>query len=136
MRAFRDHRRADGLGMSGDLTPPVFMTGGQQMAVEIIKIPCMRQRHPVIAPEVAGFALNPTFFVRFPRVAKIAREPPVRAEGDQARGLLAPMALQNLLHRTLQVVVSEQPEDSAEIMKCLLVGLKKRLLRRALISPM
>jgi hypothetical protein len=27
MRAFRDHRRADGLGMSGDLTPPVFMRG-------------------------------------------------------------------------------------------------------------
>ena len=65
MRAFRDHRRADGLGMSGDLTPLVFMTGGQQMAVEIIKIPCVRQRHPVIAPEVTGFALNPAFAQSF-----------------------------------------------------------------------
>src|SRR6202453_400621 len=120
MCAFRDHRRADALGMSGDLTPLVFMTGGQQLGVEIIKIPCVWQRHPVIAPEVAGFALNPTFFVRFPRVAKIAREAPVRAEGDEARGLLAPMALQNLLHRTLQVVVSEQAEDSTAIVERLL----------------
>src|SRR6202012_331133 len=96
MRAFFDHRRADGLGMSGDLTPLVFMTGGQQLGVEIIKIPCVWQRYPVIAPEVAGFAFNPAFFVRFPRVAKVTREAPVRAEGDEARGLLAPMALQNL----------------------------------------
>src|SRR5580658_9686317 len=136
MRAFRDHRRADTQGVSGDLTPLISMTGGQQLGVEIIKIPCVWQRHPMIAPEVAGFALNPAFFVRFPRVAKVTREPPVRAEGDEARGLLAPMALQNLLHRTLQVVVSEQPENAAEIMKRLLVGLKKGLLRRALIGSM
>ena len=122
--------------VAGDLTPFIFVTGGQQLGVEIIKIPRVRQRHPVIAPEVTGFALNPAFFVRFPRIAKVAREAPVRAEGDEARGLLAPMAAQNLLHRTLQVVVSEQPEDSAKIMKRLLVGLEKRLLRRALIRPM
>src|ERR1700734_1139627 len=90
----------------------------------------------MINTKVAGLALYATFFVRFPRVPKITREPPRRSGGDEALGLLAPMALQNLFHRTLQVVVSEQPENSAEIMKCLLVGLKKRLLRRALISPM
>ena len=55
---------------------------------------------------------------------------PVPAEGDEARGLLALIATPNLLHRTLQVVVSEQPENSAKIVERMLVGLKKRLLRR------
>src|SRR5208282_6393905 len=122
MRAFLDHQRSDLLLASGDLALFVGAAAGEQLRVELLQVSCLWQRHPVIAPEVAGFALNPAFFVRFPRIAKVTREPPVRAEGDEARGLLAPMALQNLLHRTLQVVISEQPEDSAEIMKRLLVG--------------
>jgi hypothetical protein len=71
---FRDHRRAYALGgVTCNLAPFIFVTGGQQLGVEIIKIPRVRERHPVIAPEVAGFALNPAFFVRFPRIAKILR---------------------------------------------------------------
>src|ERR1700677_3103113 len=90
----------------------------------------------MITPEVTGLTFNPAFLVRFRRRAEVAREAPVRAEGDEARGLLAPMPAQNLLHRALQVVVSEQPENSTKIVERMLVGLEKGLLRRALIGPM
>ena len=69
-RALLDHRRADGLVAAGDLTPFIFTAGGQQLCVEVIQVARLRQRHPVIAPKVAGFALNPALLVRFPGVQK------------------------------------------------------------------
>jgi len=60
----------------------------------------------VIVPEVAGLALDPTLLVRFSRRAKLALEAPVRAKGDEARGLFALLAAQDLLYCTLQVVIS------------------------------
>src|ERR1700752_2796253 len=119
--------------MSGDLTPLVFVTGGQQLSVELVEVPRVRQRHPVIAPEVAGLALDPTLLVRFCRGTKIALEAPVRAKRDEPRRLLPPMGGQHVLHRTLKVVVSEQPKDPAKIMESVLRSLEKRLLGGAMI---
>ena len=69
--------------------------------------------------------------VRLRRRAEVAGEAPVRPEGDEPRGLLAPMAAQHLLYRTRQVVVPEQPKDPTKIMKGVLVGLEKGLLGSA-----
>ncbi|HEY1985843.1 MAG TPA: hypothetical protein VGG85_10555, partial [Terracidiphilus sp.] len=41
---------------------------------------------------------------------------------------------QDLLYRTLQVVVSEKSKNSTKIMEGVLVGVEKGLLRRALIG--
>src|SRR5262249_7312619 len=84
----------------------------------------------------AGLALDATLLVRLRRRAEVACEAPVRAESDEPRGLLALMAAQDLLYRALQVIVPEQPKDSAKIMKRVLVGLEKRLLGGAMIGPM
>jgi len=46
------------------------------------------------------------------------------------------LAAQNLLYRTLEVVIPEEPKDSAKIMKGMLVGLEKCLLRGVMIGAM
>jgi hypothetical protein len=114
--------------MAGDLAPLVISAAGQQLRVELLEVPRLRDRHPAIAPEVAGLALDPALLVRFRRRAKVALEVPVRAERDEARGLFALLAAQDLLYCTLQVVISKQPKTAAKIMKRMLVGFEKRLL--------
>jgi len=84
----------------------------------------------VIVPEVAGLALDPTLLVRFSRCAEIALKAPVRAEGDEVRGLLAAPTAQDLFNRALQVVVAQEPKDALKIMKRALVSFEKRLLGR------
>src|SRR5215470_3929218 len=73
----RDHRCADGLLMAGDLAPRAISAAGQQLRVELVEVPRLRNRHPVIAPKVAGLALYPAFLVRFGRRAKVTLEAPV-----------------------------------------------------------
>ena len=46
------------------------------------------------------------------------------------------LAAEDLLYRTLQVVISEEPKDSAKIMKRMLVSFEKCLLRWAMIRAM
>jgi hypothetical protein len=60
---------------------------------------------------------------------------PVRTERDKAAGLLAPVATQDLLHRALQVIVANDPEDAIEVAKRQLVSLQKRLLRGMRVGP-
>jgi hypothetical protein len=90
----------------------------------------------VTPAKITTLTFDSAFFMGFRRCAKVALEAPVRAEGDEACRLLALMAAQDLLHRTLQVVVSEKPKNSTKIVEGLLMGLEKRLLRRTLICPM
>src|SRR5690349_13880227 len=122
--------------MAGDLAALVISAAGQQLCVKVVEVPRLRNRHPMIAPKVAGIALDPTLLVRFCRRAKVAFEPPVRAEGNEARGLFALLAAQDLLYCTLQVVISKEPKDSAEIMKRMLVGFEKCLLCRTMVRAM
>src|SRR5579863_1505091 len=67
MRAFFDHQRAHRPALPSDLTSFVGAAGGQQLCVEIFEIARFRHRHPVVAPEVAGLALDAALFVRLVR---------------------------------------------------------------------
>jgi hypothetical protein len=67
MGPFRDHRRPHRLAVSCDLAPFILLAGGEQLGVQFRQIPRLRQRHPVVAPEVAGLAFNTAFFVGFVR---------------------------------------------------------------------
>jgi hypothetical protein len=58
LRAFFDHQRAHRPALPSDLTSFVGAAGGHQLCVEILEIARFRQRHPVVAPEVAGLALD------------------------------------------------------------------------------
>jgi hypothetical protein len=49
----------------GDLAPLVISAGGRRLRIEFVEVPRLGNRHPVIAPEVAGLALDAAFFVRF-----------------------------------------------------------------------
>jgi len=69
------NRRAHGLGVAADLAPLIFAACGQQLCVELIEVPRLRERHPVIASEVAGLTLNPALLVRLRRGAKVTLEP-------------------------------------------------------------
>ena len=46
------------------------------------------------------------------------------------------LAAQDLLHCTLEIVIPEEPKNSAKIMKGMLVDLEKCLLRCAMIGAM
>jgi len=56
MLSFRDHRHAHRLTASGDSAPFFLVAGGEQLRIEAGEVRRLRQRHPVIAPEVASLA--------------------------------------------------------------------------------
>jgi hypothetical protein len=68
MRVFFDHQRAHLATLSRDQAPLVLMAGREQLRVEVGEIARLRYRHPVVAPEVPGLALDAAFF-RAPRRA-------------------------------------------------------------------
>ena len=113
------------------LNPPllVLLAARPQVRVQLAQVFHFRHRHQVVPPEVAHLAFHAALLVPTRRVAKLRLESPVRAKGDQPVGLLPLIPAQNLLHRALQVVVAQQPEHAAEIVKGPLVGFQKRLLR-------
>src|SRR6266545_4046866 len=88
----------------------------------------------MIPAEVTYFPLHSAFLVAPRWIAELRLESPVRAEGDQACRLLPLMAAQNLLHRTLQVVVAQAPEHPTEIAKRQFVCFQKSLLRGVIVS--
>ena len=77
MRSFLDHRRSYRLATPGDLARFIFAAPGEQLRVQFRKVPRLRHRHPVIAPEVAGLAFDAALFVRFVGRAELARKAPV-----------------------------------------------------------
>src|SRR6201984_1191643 len=86
-----------------------------------------------MTPEVAGLAFDAAFFMRLVRRAELTAEAPVRAEGDEARGLLAPIAAQNLFYRRLQVVVPQDCKYALKIIERVFVSVEECLLGRAMI---
>ncbi|HVB57246.1 MAG TPA: hypothetical protein VNE63_12595 [Candidatus Acidoferrales bacterium] len=136
MRTLLDHQRPQGLVASGDLAPFILVASGEQLRVEFREIPHLRHQHPVVAPKVAGLALDPAFFVRFVARAELALESPVRAERDEARGFLASEPTQDLLQRSFQVVVPEVPDDPAKILKRVFVSSEEGLLCRPMTGAM
>ena len=129
MLALDAHRFAHRERLS--VNPPLFilLAARPQIFVQRGQVFYFRHRHQMVPPEVAHFAFHAALLVAARRVAKLRLESPVRAKRDQPVGLLALVPAQNLLHRALQVVVAQQPEHSAEIVKGPLVRFQKRLLR-------
>jgi len=92
LRAFFDHQRAHRLALPSDLTSFVGAAGGQQLCVETLEIARLRHRHPVVAPEVSGLALDAALFVRLLRRAELTAEAlfaRARIAGPQLRRLCA-----------------------------------------------
>ena len=90
----------------------------------------------MVPAEVTDFALDSALFVAPRRIAELRLESPVRAKSNQALRLLSLMPAQNLLHRTLQVVVAQAPKHATEIVKCPLMCFQKCLLRGVIVSHM
>src|ERR1035441_5861574 len=88
----------------------------------------------MIAAEIPHFALDSSLFIAPRWIAELRLKAPVRAEGDQALCLFPLMAAQDLLHRTLQVVVAQAAEHATEIVKCQFVRFQKSLLRGVIVG--
>src|SRR6266851_5101113 len=82
----------------------------------------------MVAAKITTFALHATLLMAFSWRTKLRRKTPVRPEGNESRGLFALISPQNLLHRTLEVIVAKRSEYSAEISERQLVGFQISLL--------
>src|ERR1019366_7198729 len=96
----------------------------------------VRNQHQMVAPEVAHFAFHAALLIAPRRIAELRLKTPVRTETDQPLRLFPLMAAQNLLHRTLQVVVAQPLEDATEVAKRQLVRFQKSLLRGVIVGHM
>src|SRR5580693_7867120 len=109
------HRSTDGLHTPAQDALPVQVRAALQIRVQLVLVARCWNRHPMVAPEVSAFAFDSTLLVAASRVAELALKAPVRTEGDEAAGLFPPMAAQDLLDRTREVIVAKQPEDPAKV---------------------
>src|SRR5512144_2364751 len=116
-------RCADALITPGNAALLIAVAVDQQLPVQFTEINSLRHRNPVVPAEVACFAFHSALLMPFARCAEIALEAPVRAERDEARGLFALIAAQDLLHCRLQVVITKLLKHSAEECKRQLVRL-------------
>src|SRR5689334_5852476 len=82
----------------------------------------------MVPPVKSVLRFHATFFVSFSRCAKRRRETPVRPERDEALGLFPLVAPENLLHRTLEIVETQQAKHPTKIREGQLVCFQKRLL--------
>ncbi len=101
---------------------------GQQHGVDGLEIGDVRHGDEVVAAEVAAFALDAALLVALARRAELGREAPMRSEGHEPGGLLAPMPAQDLAHRALEIVIPQEPEHPAEVGEGRLVGFEEGLL--------
>ena len=120
--------------MTRNMPRLIDVTQGKQLLIQRFQFRGFRHGHPMVAPEVANFPFYPAFFVALSGRAKLALESPVRPKRDELRRLLPAVAAKNLLHCTLQIVVTQDFEDTAKESKCLFVGFQKRLLGCARIG--
>src|SRR5438128_9009556 len=131
MLALDPHGLAHRVRFARDPTLLVGATSCEQKLVQLFQTLHPRNRHQMIAPEVAHFAFHSALLVSSRRIAELRLKAPVRAEGNEPLSLLPLIPAQNLLHRTLQVVVAQPPKHPAEELKRELVCFQKRLL----VSP-
>ena len=80
--------------------------------------------------KVSPFSFHPTLLVAFRRGAELRLETPMRSESHESHGLPSLVPSQNLLHRTLKVVIPQDSKYSTEIEKRSFMRFQKRLLAR------
>jgi len=122
------HPCANRLGPLADHPLLILLRGFPQQNIQFFPTRYLRHRHQMVAAKITTFALHATLLVAFPWRTKLRRKTPVRPEGHESRGLFALISPQNLLHRTLQVIVAKRRKYSAEIGERQLVGFEKSLL--------
>ena len=96
MFALNQNRRPDALLASRNDAMFILLTGRQKLRVQVIQIISNRNRHPMIAPEIATFSFNTALLMCFTRRAKLSLKSPMRSEGDEACGLLPPLPAHDL----------------------------------------
>src|SRR5438309_5792443 len=136
MLALDPHGLAHRVRFARDPTLLVGATSCEQKLVPLFQTLHPRNRHQMIAPEVAHFAFHSALLIPSRRIAELRLKAPVRAEGNEPLSLLPLIPAQNLLHRTLQVVVAQPPEHPAEELKRELVCFQKRLLGGVIVGAM
>src|SRR5262249_36874077 len=112
-----------------DYAREIFPATFQQRFIQRRERRCLWHGHKMIAAKEAGFAFNTALLVPFTRRAKRGVILPMRAEGDEAVGLLASPTAKNFLYRARQIVVPQLMKDAAEIMEGILMCGEKGLLR-------
>src|ERR1019366_3415770 len=122
------HPCANRLGPLPDQTLLIVPGSFQQEDVQGLPTGNLRDRHHVVPAKVSAFSFHPALLVAFSRRAELRLETPMRSEGDESRRLLPLVASQNLLHRTLQVVITKSLENPREISERQFVRFQKRLL--------
>jgi hypothetical protein len=95
-------RRADTLISSSNASLLVASAVVTQPTIQFRQIDGLRHWHPVIPAKVAGHA---ALLMPFGRCAELTVESPVRPECDEPRRLFPSLTAQDLLYRSLQVVV-------------------------------
>src|ERR1022692_138904 len=126
--SFQIHSCANRLGPVADQTLLVVPGSFQQEQVQGLPAGNLRDGHHVVPAKVSAFSFHPALLVAFSRGAELRLETPMRSEGDESRRLLPLVAPQNLLHRTLQVVITKSFENSSKISERQFVCFQKRLL--------
>src|ERR1700733_531576 len=100
----------------------------QQELVQRLPVGYLRYRHHVIPPKISPFSFHPALLMPFSGRAELRLEAPMRSESDESCRLFSLVPAQNLLHCTLEIVITTKTEYTPEISKGPLVRLQKCLL--------
>src|SRR4051812_2764086 len=84
----------------------------------------------MIPPEVPGFSLHTAFLMRFGRRAELTFKVPMRAKSNKSRRLFTTVALQDLLHRRSEIVITKFAEHAAKEGECQFMCFEESLLSR------
>src|SRR5450631_811345 len=90
----------------------------------------------MVAAKVAVLHFDAALLVPFAGRAELRAKAPMRAKGDEALRLFPLLSAQHLLHRTAEIVVTQQREGAAEVRKRRLVRFQKGLLAGVRIDAM
>jgi hypothetical protein len=74
----------------------ILLTGRQQLCVQVIQIVSNRNRHPMIAAEIATFSFYTGVLMCFTRRAELSLKSPMRSKGDEACGLFPTLTTHDL----------------------------------------
>src|ERR1700745_1258258 len=96
MLAFNQNRRANALLASCDYSMFILLTRRQQLRVQAIQIISNRNRHPMIAPEIATFSFNTALLMRFAWRAELGLKSPMRSERDETCSLFPSLTAHDL----------------------------------------